>query len=64
MTIERSRVAGDSAKDMPKKPRVRELSAAELLMAHRCAEDIARILIEFARGLMSRSEANELAQET
>jgi hypothetical protein len=64
MTIERSRVAGDSAKDLPRKPPVRELSAVELLMAQRCAEDIAHILIEFARALISRRESNELAQET
>jgi hypothetical protein len=64
MIIDRSRVAGDSAKDMPRKPPVRELLAAEVLMAQRCAEDIAHILIEFARVLMSRREANESAQET
>jgi hypothetical protein len=65
MTIERSRaVGGDSPKDVPRRPPVRELSATELLRAQRCAEDIGRIFIEFARVLISRREANESAQET
>jgi hypothetical protein len=64
MTIKRSRVGGDRAKNVPRRPPVRVLSPAELATAQRCAEDIARILIEFARVLISRSEANESAQET
>jgi len=64
MTIERSRVGGDSAQDVPMGPPVRTLSAAELVMAQQCADDIARILIEFARVLVSRREANGLGHET
>ena len=65
MTTKRSRVGGDSAKNVPRRPPVRVLSPAELATAQRCADDIARILIEFARVLVSQLEANELAaQET
>jgi hypothetical protein len=64
MTIERSRVGGDSAKDVPRRPPVSVLSPAEVATAQRCAEDIARILIEFAIVLISQREASESAQET
>jgi hypothetical protein len=64
MTIERSRaVGGDSPNDVPGRPPVRELSATELVAAQRCAEDIARIFIEFARVLISRREASESSLE-
>jgi hypothetical protein len=64
MTIERSHpVGGDSPKDVPRRLPVRELSATELVTAQRCAEDIARIFIEFARALISRREANESSPE-